>query len=248
LIIGACQQEHGPEGSLVHADAAPITTAAHHASQTGATLDGALASSSAIDVPMRDAPTSDAATPKIHCVLEIGDSMVGYASGLAKVLRARLTAEGIEFHSDAVTSASVASFDSSDKLDRLMKLFNPDLVILNLGTNSVSVPNPEILAPHAASLVKKILPRRCLWLGPPSLHEKPPAKPSPLVQVLRDASSPCLFFDSSALLLERQPDGIHPTERGAMVWEKAFAPLLDPLLVAGPGQAALSPFVDAGNP
>jgi hypothetical protein len=191
-----------------------------------------------------DAEAAAAALPRVHRVLEVGDSMVGYASGLAKVMKLRLGPAGVEFHSDAVTSASIATFDDSGKLEKLVKMFDPELVIVNLGTNTLSVPHPESLADHARHIAAKIAPRRCLWLGPPSLHQTPPKTPSPLIAVLREAVAPCTFFDASELVLERQPDGIHPTERGAMVWADAFAPVLAPLLGGGatPGDAGVYTF------
>ncbi len=175
--------------------------------------------------------------------------MVGYAAGLAKVMKMRLAPAGIEYHSDAVTSASIATFDESDKLAKLTKMFNPELVIINLGTNTLTVPHPESLGAHAAHIAAQIAPRRCLWLGPPSLHETPPKEPSPLIAVLKASVAPCVFFDTSELILPRQPDGIHPTERGAMVWADAFAPVLGPLLGgASAGDAGVYNFPSPSSP
>jgi hypothetical protein len=218
---GSCSGEHHPHLPVPSepADSGVVASTAGDAGDASTTGDVAL--------------DAGASLPPVHRVLEVGDSMVGYAAGLAKVMKVRLAAAGIEYHSDAVTSASIATFDESPKLPKLMKLFDPELVIINLGTNTLTVPHPESLGAHAAHIAAQIAPRRCLWLGPPSLHETPPREPSPLIAVLKASVAPCLFFDTSDLVLERQPDGIHPTERGAMKWADAFAPVLAPLLGGG---------------
>ena len=217
---GSCSGEHHPHLPELP-DSGGVATVA-----SPSTIDDAGASGDAGAILDAGA----ASLPPVHRVLEVGDSMVGYAAGLAKVMKMRLASAGIEYHSDAVTSASIATFDQSTKLPKLMKLFDPELVIINLGTNTLTVPHPESLGAHAAHIAAEIAPRRCLWLGPPSLHETPPKEPSPLIAVLEASVAPCIFFDTSDLVLERQPDGIHPTERGAMKWADAFAPVLAPLL------------------
>ncbi len=219
VLPGAsCSREHHPELPLP-----PEPTDSGAAATIGVDAGDAAATSETTLDP-------GASLPPVHRVLEVGDSMVGYAAGLAKVMKMRLASAGIDYHSDAVTSASIATFDESPKLPKLLKLFDPELVIINLGTNTLTVPHPESLGAHAAHIAAEIAPRRCLWLGPPSLHETPPKEPSPLIAVLRASVAPCVFFDTSDLVLERQPDGIHPTERGAMKWADAFAPVLAPLL------------------
>jgi lysophospholipase L1-like esterase len=40
--------------------------------------------------------------------------------------------------------------------------------------------------------------------------------------VLRDNVAPCIFYDSYELTLERQPDGIHPSQKAAIEWAGLF--------------------------
>ncbi len=40
--------------------------------------------------------------------------------------------------------------------------------------------------------------------------------------VLRDNVSPCVFYDSYDLTLERQPDGLHPSQAAAKIWADGF--------------------------
>ncbi|MGH7285838.1 MAG: hypothetical protein ACRELY_30335, partial [Polyangiaceae bacterium] len=40
--------------------------------------------------------------------------------------------------------------------------------------------------------------------------------------VLAENTPPCIFFNSSNLLLQRQKDKVHPTDKGGEVWAKHF--------------------------
>jgi hypothetical protein len=150
-------------------------------------------------------------------VLHLGDSMVGFRGGLTLALENRFQDAGTRFYSSSLTSAGIVSFDESDHLQKLLKKLNPEMVIVTLGMNNVTYPHPEVLSHNVVSIVKKIAPRDCYWIGPPAW--KPSAA---LVKVLAESTPPCRFFDSSALKLERQTDGIHPTALGGEVWAEAF--------------------------
>ena len=154
---------------------------------------------------------------RYRSVLHLGDSMVGFRGGLTRALENRFQDAGTRFYSNSLTSAGITSFDESDHLQKLLKRLNPEMVIVTLGMNNVTYPHPEALSHHIVSIVKKIAPRDCYWIGPPAW--KPDAA---LVNVLAQSTPPCVFFDSTSLELERQSDGIHPTERGAEVWAQAF--------------------------
>lgn len=151
--------------------------------------------------------------------------MVGFRGGLSRALENRFEDAGVRFYSSASTSAGIRSFASSDHLEKLLSKLQPDAVILTLGTNNMTVPYPEALKGSIASIAKRIAPRDCYWIGPPSW--KPDAAPAQdagaaLVLVLEEATLPCKFFDSSKLQLERQSDGVHPTNLGGEKWADAF--------------------------
>lgn len=154
---------------------------------------------------------------RYRSVLHLGDSMVGFRGGLTLALENRFQDAGMRFYSSSLTSAGIASFDESDHLQKLLKKLNPEMVIVTLGMNNVTYPHPEVLSHNVVSIVKKIAPRDCYWIGPPSW--KPDAA---LVKVLAESTPPCIFFDSSELALERQTDGLHPTTRGGEAWAEAF--------------------------
>ena len=93
--------------------------------------------------------------------------MVGFYAGLEKALAPRFEGIGARYVQDAVTSASIVSFDKSDHFSKMLAQYNPDLVILTLGANDVFLPSPGRLAKNVQSIVKKIDGRRCFWMGPP---------------------------------------------------------------------------------
>jgi hypothetical protein len=168
-------------------------------------------------------------------VLHIGDSMVGYKFGLTRALGARFEADGAKFFSIPVTSAGIQSFEKNQDLDDAIKKTRPDLVILTLGANNATSPQPQYLVPAIKHVVKKVglakgVRRRCFWMGPPLW------KPDTVgfVNVLAKATEPCTFFDSSKLPLERMGDGIHPTNKGGEVWAAAFHRFLIEQLAADP--------------
>lgn len=158
-------------------------------------------------------------------VLHVGDSEVGYAAGLCKDMRARFEAEHVEYHSDAWTSAGLKTVADEDKLDKYLVKYDPDLVLLNLGTNNLGFPNAAALAPLVKKVAAKMGQRRCVWIGPPHLPSGEKTEAA-VVKVLAENSSPCRFFDSQALDLSLQPDKIHPDGRGAQRWAANLWPVL----------------------
>jgi lysophospholipase L1-like esterase len=156
---------------------------------------------------------------KYKVVLHTGDSTVGGGHGLAKALKARFEADGARYVSDTVNRASLRSYRMVDHIGASIARYQPDLVLVNLGTNEVFVPVPESLEPRIRAIVKRVGTRDCVWIGPPTWNGD-----RGIVDVLRANAHPCRFFDSSNLGLERLRDGIHPTDKGGEQWaEKVWA-------------------------
>jgi acyl-CoA thioesterase-1 len=157
-------------------------------------------------------------------VLLCGDSQVGYGHGLTRALSARFQDAGAtKYYWDAFTSASVQSYDESDRLPKLVARLKPDVVFVSIGSNNVQNPHPEGLAGNVRSIAKKAkaLGGDCFILGPP-LPIKGVKKDTGIVRVLAENSAPCMFFDTSRLTLERQVDKIHPNDSGGEVWAEAL--------------------------
>jgi acyl-CoA thioesterase-1 len=162
--------------------------------------------------------------------------MVGGVGGLTKAIEPLFKAEGARFVRDHEVSASVITVAQQPRLKELLQRHKPDLVILTLGANDVFVPFPDSMASSVEAIVKRIAPRACWWIGPPTW--KPDTG---IVRVIREHAGACHFFDSSNMKLERRGDGIHPTDKGGVVWGDRFweaykaGGQISPLVVDGGG-------------
>lgn len=224
LVVVGCA-----ERAAEHADAAPSSSARFGVDASvadAAIVDASTASDAAAtsDASVDAAPAVDgkAMLHTYRRVLHIGDSMVGFKFGLTRALGARFEGDGAKFFSIPVTSAGIQSFEKNTDLDEAIKKTHPDLVLLTLGANNATSPQPQYLIPAIKRVVKKAFVgasprRRCYWIGPPLW------KPDTVgfIDVLAKSTEPCKFFDSSKLVLERMNDGIHPTNKGGEVWADA---------------------------
>jgi hypothetical protein len=150
-------------------------------------------------------------------VLHTGDSTVGGGHGLARALKGRFEADGATYVSDTVNSATLLSLEAAEHLADSVAKHQPDLVLINLGTNEVFVPAPQALLGRIRAVVKNVGPRDCIWIGPPTWKGD-----KGIVAVLRENVAPCRFFDSSDMDIERISDGIHPTDKGGEQWGARF--------------------------
>jgi lysophospholipase L1-like esterase len=190
-------------------------------SRSDAPRDGPVASAPTLAAAIIDPPppviTLASPPRKYRVVLHTGDSTVGGGHGLARALKTRFEAEGARYISDTVNNATLRSTQVVDHIGTSIARHQPDLVLVNLGTNEVFVPAPEALERRIHAIVKRIGSRDCVWIGPPTWNGD-----RGIVQVLRANAFPCRFFDSSNLDLERIRDGIHPTDRGGEQWAQKF--------------------------
>lgn len=147
-------------------------------------------------------------------ILHVGDSTVGYTQGLQLELKKKLEPLGVRYVSRTLTSGGLRTFAQKKIVEGLIKEHNPDLVIVQLGTNNVTVPNPPAFLPAIEEVVAeaKVLP--CYWVGPLTLEQKAHG----MNEFLRDHVAPCAFIDSFGLKLDRQEDKIHPTQLAARKW------------------------------
>ena len=152
-------------------------------------------------------------------VLHAGDSMVGDHWGLTRALKMKLDAEGARIVRHTKVSETLATFERGKALPELLREHDPDIVILTLGTNDTKSPPPEAFGKHVARIAKKIAPRECWWIGPPTTAGK---RHTALVEIIEKNCAPCRFFDSSDVTFDRGKDGIHPTDKGGEIWAEAF--------------------------
>lgn len=202
-----------PSGSAATAPSVSAASAAGPGAPSAAPLASASGAPDAADAGAAPPPRSLQGKTVLHC----GDSMVGGPAALSKALEGKFKAEGAKFVRDWQVSASIVTYDHESRLRDLLQRHRPDVVVLTLGANDVFVPFPASMAKNVEGIVKKIAPRECYWIGPPTW--KPDTG---IVAVIRDHAAPCKFFDSSNMKLQRAGDGIHPTDKGGAEWGDKF--------------------------
>ncbi len=167
-------------------------------------------------------------------VLLIGDSL---AVGLAPLFSALSKEAGVEFKSLAVVGTRIDQWAASAELKATLEKFQPELVLVSLGTNDSFMRGEGIVAKQRAQLDKLLellttWPRRgdyglgpehIVWLGPPTLQNPPSPGIAPMIQ---DAAGSALapryhYFHSERLKIPRGPDSLHPTARGYAGWAGA---------------------------
>lgn len=154
--------------------------------------------------------------PKNTAVLHFGDSMV--FAGFNQAISPRFRELGVRFAVRSDTGSSTVHW--SPKIGQLVADTQPDLVIINLGGNEIAHQDPEALVPVVRHIVKSIGGRPCVWVSPPLWRQE-----TGILEVIREHSAPCRFFDSNALVpgpIERKADGIHPNLEGGARWADVF--------------------------
>ncbi|MBX3127791.1 MAG: hypothetical protein KF718_13790 [Polyangiaceae bacterium] len=151
-------------------------------------------------------------------VLHVGDSMVPL---VGNYLRPIFQSSGRKYFIDSVTSASTLDFGEKGLLQQAMYRYDPDLVLISLGSNELFDPKPERRAPAIRQIVAHTRGRPCLWIGPPAWK-----RDLGFIQVLRNNLGHCRYFDSARLDLPRMADGRHPDWTGGYRWASAVWTLL----------------------
>jgi len=157
------------------------------------------------------APVESAAPTK---VLLVGDSM---AWGLGLALKPLIEAEGSSFRFRHKTSDSIRAYAANARMRDDLRKYEPDVVLITLGANEALIPKPEALVNPVKKIVRHVGDKPCYWIGPPMWRND-----TGVVKVLEENVTPCKFFNSSPLALERRKDGYHPSKKGSETWARAI--------------------------
>lgn len=161
-------------------------------------------------------PSEPPPIPPNTVVLHIGDSFL--LAGFAQALKPRMKALGVRYEVRSEQSSYTTTW--AGKMELLVQNTQPDLVIINLGANEIANTDPPTHASAVRRIVKGIAGRPCVWVSPPLWR-----KDTGIINVIRENSAPCRFFDSDRLVPQPIPrigDKIHPTILGGAEWAKAF--------------------------
>ncbi|MEO5728926.1 MAG: SGNH/GDSL hydrolase family protein [Byssovorax sp.] len=216
LLLAGCASAPTPPAPREPAASASVTPVA---SASSSATPAAASTIAPVVAPPVAATAKVSAPPPIPtgtAVLHIGDSFA--VAGFAQALRPHMSALGVRYEVRAETSSYTTTW--AGKMELLIANTQPDLVIVNLGANEFSIPDPPSHASAVRRIVKAIGARPCVWVSPPSWR-----KDTGITAVMRENSAPCRFFDSDALVttpIARQSDKIHPTGAGGAIWAEVF--------------------------
>jgi lysophospholipase L1-like esterase len=165
-------------------------------------------------------------------VLLIGDSL---AVGMAPHFQALAKEAGVNFQSLAIVGTRIDQWASSAQLQKTLDQFQPELVMISLGTNDEYLTGDAVTRqrPALETLINKISqytrnadyglgPEWIVWIGPPTL----PKPTNGIVAMIQAAAGTPLaprfyYYHSEQLELPRGPDKLHPTARGYAGWAGA---------------------------
>lgn len=218
VVAGAASNPVASKGK--RRAAKPISSAVPSASAVPVVASIAVPSAS-VSAAVPPLPISKLAIGKGTKVLVFGDSMVD--SGFGQRLQKLADARGATLVHDSWVSSSTTSWSKGSRLDNLLVVHRPDVVIVALGANEVFLPSPEAVSSRVRAIVNKLAPRPCMWVSPPLWKGE-----TGIVGVERANAGPCGFYDSGAVKVERAKDGIHPTPKGGSDWADAvFAAVVE---------------------
>lgn len=168
-------------------------------------------------------------------ILLLGDSL---AVGTAPHFSALAKEAKVEFKSLAKEGTRIDQWASNADLARLLSSYQPDLVLVSLGTNDSFMQGTGVVAKQQQALEKLLAlltqwprtngsgrgPEHIVWVGSPTL----PNPPNPgISKMIQDSAGGAIspryhYFHSERLQLPRGPDNLHPTARGYAGWAGAI--------------------------
>lgn len=161
-----------------------------------------------------DASTEPLPLPEGTTVLHIGDSMAG-ALGIAlnEELKSRKV-KGVLRYKEATF---IPTWAWGKELPLYMLEYNPDLVIITLGTNEVKMIDPSVRAPTIKRIIERLKGKPCVWVAPPLW-----AGETEMYRVLRENVAPCRYMDTEKVYpkMPRVDDHIHPSMGARKIWAK----------------------------
>jgi len=146
-------------------------------------------------------------------VLHVGDSMVPL---VANYLRPVVQQRGGKYHIISEVSSSTSSWASRRLLHEATYDYDPDLILISLGSNELFAPPTRAQERDIQQIVRQTRGRPCLWIAPPAW------KPDHgFLALLKANLGHCRYFDSTRLDLPRMRDGRHPSWSGGHRWATA---------------------------
>lgn len=143
-------------------------------------------------------------------ILFFGDSML---EGLSKRFIQYAVANGHDLNVVLWYSSSTELYARTDTLQYFMRKYNPDYIVICLGSNELFVRDLDNRKKYIASILDKIGDVPYIWISPPNWKEDTGINAAIVEAVGKDR-----YFDSTHLTLARGRDHAHPTFPAAAKW------------------------------
>jgi lysophospholipase L1-like esterase len=164
----------------------------------------------------------DTASKKI---LLAGDSM---ADGLLKPLHGYCNTRKHKLIRGGWTSSTIISWSFSKKLSKLIKKYEPDYVILALGSNELYTTELTYREPLIRNILSEAGKTKFVWVGPPHWQED-----YGLDSLLKTTLGDKIYFSSKKMFLseplkrDKATDKIHPSASAFRVWADSIVTFIE---------------------
>ena len=146
----------------------------------------------------------------VHNVLVFGDSMTHH---LAMSISKYGTKNHYKVTGVTWESSSIPGWKNSGKIRQYMEMSKPDFIIISLGSNEMELKHFERRIPDVESIVEQLEDIPFVWVGPPLWKED-----KGVYAMLEKGVPKGKLFKIETLDIERGPDKVHPTRKGADQW------------------------------
>ena len=147
----------------------------------------------------------------VHSLLIFGDSM----THLLSMSIARYgTMNNYKVTGVTWESSSIHAWNNSDKIQKYIEEAKPDFIIVSLGSNEMELKYFDRRIPDIEAIIKKIGDIPYVWVGPPLWKEDRGVYP----MLGKGVPKEKLFRITDIGLIEKGPDHVHPTRKGADQW------------------------------
>ena len=146
----------------------------------------------------------------IHSILVFGDSMTHH---LAMSISKYGTKNNYKVTGVTWESSSIPGWKNSSKIKDYIGKYHPDFIIVSLGSNEMELRNFDARIPDIRGIVEQLDSIPYIWVGPPMWK-----KDKGVYAMLEKALPKGKVFKIEDFDIERGPDHVHPTKRGADVW------------------------------
>jgi lysophospholipase L1-like esterase len=145
-------------------------------------------------------------------ILLLGDSL---AEGMTSTFHKLAKQYGYISISNCLRGSGVQYW--SPKIEKIITLNKPDLLVVSLGTNDSGIASPETQRKHIKNIKNVAIKHnvRILWILPQALPSRFKSQ-NEIKQIIIDELGDNVFYTKNEI--EKTNDKIHPTHKGYEIW------------------------------